>query len=77
VRPAAARSISAHLKLRNDEAKTRVLAITGELADLAEATVGEATRVLVNARRHLYRHGTARPAPVGWPRWSPTWTGSA
>jgi len=50
-----ARSISAHLKLRNDEAKTRVLAITGELADLAETTAAEASRVLVNARRHLAR----------------------
>ena len=39
-----ARSISAHLKLRNDEAKTRVLAITGELADLADATAVEAAR---------------------------------
>lgn len=37
-----ARSISAHLKLRNDEAKTRVLAIFGELADLADATAVEA-----------------------------------
>ena len=55
--PARARSISAHLKLRNDEAKTRVLAITGELADLAEATAGEAGRVLVNARRGITRQG--------------------
>ena len=54
-----ARSISAHLKLRNDEAKARVLAITGELTDLAEASAGEATRVLVNARRHLARSGPA------------------
>jgi transposase, IS5 family len=52
-----ARSISAHLKLRNDEAKTRVLAITGELADLAEATAGEASKVLVNARRGIAHHG--------------------
>ncbi len=54
-----ARSISAHLKLRNDEAKARVLAITGELTDPTEATAGEATRVLVNARRHLARSGPA------------------
>jgi hypothetical protein len=53
----AARCIPAHLKLRNEEAKTRVLAITGELTDLAEASVAEATRVLVNARRHLARRG--------------------
>ena len=52
-----ARSISAHLKLRNDEAKARVLRITGELADLAEATAGEAGRVLVNARRGIARQG--------------------
>jgi hypothetical protein len=54
-----ARSISAHLKLRNDDVKTAVPRITGELAGLAEVTVDEATRVLVNARRHLAR--TAAP----------------
>jgi transposase, IS5 family len=54
-----ARSISAHLKLRNDEAKAKVLAITGELADLAEITVTDARRVLVNARRHLHRQEAA------------------
>ena len=54
-----ARSISAHLKLRNDEAKARVLAITGELAELTETTVAEARGVLVNARRHLHRQGAA------------------
>jgi IS5 family transposase len=53
------RSISAHLKLRNDEAKASVLGITGELADLAEATADEATKVLLNARRHLSRQGAA------------------
>jgi IS5 family transposase len=52
-----ARSISAHLKLRNDEAKTRVLQITGELADLAEDTATEAGKVLVNARRTIARQG--------------------
>jgi transposase, IS5 family len=36
-----ARSISAHLKLRSDEVMATVLAITGELADLAESTVTE------------------------------------
>jgi IS5 family transposase len=54
-----ARSISAHLKLRNDEAKTGVLRITAELADLAEATVADAAQVLANARRCLYRTGGA------------------
>jgi IS5 family transposase len=52
-----ARSISAHLKLRNDEAKATVLAITGELADLAGLTVTDARQVLVNARRRLRRQG--------------------
>jgi IS5 family transposase len=56
-----ARSISAHLKMRSDEAKASVLAITGELAELTEASVAEATRVLANARRHLHRQGTAAP----------------
>jgi len=37
-----ARSISAHLKLRNEEAKARVLATPPGLADLAEATSTEA-----------------------------------
>jgi IS5 family transposase len=54
-----ARSISAHLKLRNDEAKASVLRITGELADLAQASVAEATRVAANARRCLARQGGA------------------
>jgi IS5 family transposase len=54
-----ARSISAHLKLRNDEAKTSVLRITGELADLAETSIAEAAQVLVNARRCLHRQGAA------------------
>jgi IS5 family transposase len=52
-----ARSISAHLKLRNDDAKAAVLTITGELAELAEASIAEATRVLANARRGLARQG--------------------
>jgi len=63
-----ARSISAHLKLRNDEAKARVLAITGELAELTATTIAEARLVLVNARRHLHRRSAvparARRGPV-------------
>ena len=54
-----ARSISAHLKLRNDNAKAAVLTITGELADMAELSIAEATRVLVNARRCVARQGEA------------------
>jgi hypothetical protein len=36
-----------------------VLAITGELADLTDATIADATRVLANARRCARRQGTA------------------
>jgi IS5 family transposase len=54
-----ARSISAHLKLRNDDAKAAVLRINAELTDLAEVSAAEAARVLVNARRHLARTGDA------------------
>jgi transposase, IS5 family len=50
-----ARSIAANLKRRNDEAKAAVGRITGELADLAEASVAEAERVVVNARRKAQR----------------------
>ena len=50
-----ARSIAAHLKLRTDEARTAVLAITAELADLAETAGSEATAVVVNARRKIAR----------------------
>jgi IS5 family transposase len=53
-----ARSISAHLKMRNDQAKASVLRITGELSELAEASATEAARVLTNARRHIARSGT-------------------
>ena len=51
-----ARMISAHLKLRNDEAKATVLRITGELAGFAETSIADATRVLANARRYLAAH---------------------
>ena len=51
-----ARMISAHLKLRNDEAKATVLRITGELAGFAETTVADAARVLANARRYIAAH---------------------
>lgn len=54
-----ARSISAHLKLRNDDARASVARINGELTDLAEASAAEAARVLSNARRHIARSGTA------------------
>lgn len=43
--------------LRNEQAKERVLTITGELGKLAEATIGDAARVRVNTRRYLHRQG--------------------
>lgn len=46
-----AHRIGSKLRRRNDDAKAEVLAITGELADLAETTVEQAKRVLVNAKR--------------------------
>jgi hypothetical protein len=51
--------------LRSDEAKARVLALSGELADLAELTSAEAQKLLINARRCLARQGARRPG--GWP----------
>jgi IS5 family transposase len=56
-----AQAISAHLKLRTDDAKAAVLRITGELADLAERTVAEATPVLAGTRRGLRRHRDSAP----------------
>ena len=47
----AAHRIGSKLRRRSDEAKTEVLAITGELADLAETAIEQAKRVLVNAKR--------------------------
>jgi len=59
-----ARSISAHLRLRNDDARAAVLSITGELAELAEASATEAARVLVNARRSITRQGGKVPGKL-------------
>jgi IS5 family transposase len=54
-----AHSIAAKLRSRSqlgrDQVKDRVLAMTAELADLAQATVGQARRLLSNARRALRR----------------------
>jgi IS5 family transposase len=60
-----AHSIGAWLRRRNDEAKTEVLAITGELADLAEATITDALAVARNAKRSLVpgRPRRARRSP--------------
>jgi transposase, IS5 family len=52
-----ARSIASKLRLRGqlqrDQAQAAVRRITGELADIAEATVGDAAAVLRNAKRAL------------------------
>lgn len=62
-----AHSIAAKLRSRSqlgrDQVKDSVLAKTGELADLAQATVGEAHRLLNNARRAL-RRGEAKAAEL-------------
>jgi transposase, IS5 family len=46
-----AHRIGSKLRRRTDEAKAEVLAITGELVDLAETCVEQAKRVLRNAKR--------------------------
>ncbi len=46
-----AHRIGSKLRRRSEDAKTEVLAITGELADLAQTAVDQAKRVLANARR--------------------------
>jgi IS5 family transposase len=70
-----ARSISAHLKLRNDDAKASVVRINAELTDLAEATAAEAGRVLANGqgaipapRRGRLNHVRLRSCPSVRPR---------
>lgn len=50
-----AHRIGSKLRRRTGEAKDEVLAITGELDDLARTTVGQATAVVRNARRALQR----------------------
>ena len=54
-----AHDIAVWLRRRNDDARAEVLAITEQLANLAEATVVEARHVALNARRTL----TRRDAP--------------
>jgi len=51
-----AHSIGAWLRRRSGEAKDEVMRITGEVADLADATTSEAERVVINARRWLAAH---------------------
>jgi IS5 family transposase len=54
-----AHEVAVWLRRRNDDARDEVLAITAELADLAEATIRDARAVAVNARRTLRRRGIA------------------
>jgi IS5 family transposase len=54
-----AHAIGAWLRRRNDDAKSEVLALTGELAVIAATAVEEARRVAANARRSLERAGGA------------------
>ena len=49
-------SIGAWLRRRSDEAKTEVLAITGQLADLAALSVAEATKALRHKGHRRRRH---------------------
>jgi len=56
-----AHDVAVWLRRRNDDAKAEVLAITGELAGLAEATIVDARAVAVNARRALARRTAADP----------------
>ena len=46
-----AHDVAVWLRRRNDDAKAEVLAITDQLADLAELTIADARQVAVNARR--------------------------
>ncbi len=52
-----AHDVAVWLRRRNDDAKAEVLAITDQLADLAELTIADARHVAVNARRTLRRRG--------------------
>ena len=54
-----AHDVAVWLRRRNGDAKQEVLAITGELADIAEAAVAEARTLSRNARRGLARRGEA------------------
>lgn len=61
-----AHAIGAWLRRRSGDAKDEVLRITGEIADLAEASTVEADAVVRNARRWLRAHpGVARPGRLG------------
>ena len=70
-----AHDIGAWLRRRGDLAKEETLAITAEMATIAEASLAEAKKVAANARRGLQRAGMplrARRRPK-----SPSWTRSS
>jgi IS5 family transposase len=52
-----AHQIAAWLRRRSGDAKDEVLALTGELATIAEASIKDAQVIVVNARRGLRRAG--------------------
>ena len=57
-----AHDIGAWLRRRTGTAKQEAKAITGQMADIAEASLAEARRVAANARRGLRRAGDEAPA---------------
>ncbi len=61
-----AHDVAVWLRRRSDEARDEVVAITGELAVIAEATIVDARAVAANARRGLKRRepGPLRPAKI-------------
>lgn len=52
-----AHDIGAWLRRRGEASKTETLAITAQMADIAEAALGEARQVAANARRGIRRAG--------------------
>ncbi len=56
-----AHAIGAWLRRRSDEARSEVLAITAEMADIAELAAAEANDVVRNARRSLRKVGKRAP----------------
>jgi IS5 family transposase len=56
-----AHAIGAWLRGRSDEAKDEVLAITAEMAAIADTALAEAAQVAANSARTLRRQGQAAP----------------
>lgn len=59
-----AHEVAVWLRRRSDDARDEVIAITGELATIAEASISDARAVAANARRGLKRRGAAGSAKV-------------